>query len=305
MRKRIKNLDAELSTTKRNLLQAQTGERSNSEKLERIRDVLKTSRVVTAYYYPVLLVGPRQVGKTSLLLQWHAPWRIPFVQAEKTYDVVSANVPLFDFRWPELVPHFADEEILVESDVHLYLKVHDFPGDIIWQDKVARELVIATSEIRKETEKPLGVGLICMFDASEAVNRISADTRSYYTGDLFRSLKQNVPMGTVVVDKVIIVLNKFDLLQELMPGQSDDALFDHCCLVFKDLFDPIKGICAPDRISVVFTVLDMERMKTRNRGSPVVRGEVARHFVESVAPSDVAQKFHGNARSNAVYHLRP
>src|SRR5687768_12286125 len=57
------------------------------EKYEAVKQRLEASFVVREYIQPVILVGPRAVGKTSLLVQWHAPWdhsRLNPTQAHNT-----------------------------------------------------------------------------------------------------------------------------------------------------------------------------------------------------------------------------
>ena len=115
--------------------------RATSEKYERVKAVLQRSSVVRTFHQPVLLVGPREVGKTSLLKQWHAPWDLS--ANERTRIERYADVPVFDFELPDQEPHFADPEVLTGVHAHLMLRVHDFPGELGAQAMIKEKVIAA------------------------------------------------------------------------------------------------------------------------------------------------------------------
>src|SRR5205807_8816133 len=87
-----------------------------AQKLEDVRGKLRTSAVVRTYRQPVILVGPRKVGKTSLQMQWHAPWITS--RLDRTQTHYKSEVPVYDFREEDKEPHFADPEISVPVHTH-------------------------------------------------------------------------------------------------------------------------------------------------------------------------------------------
>ena len=272
--------------------------RATSEKYERVKAVLQRSSVVRTFHQPVLLVGPREVGKTSLLKQWHAPWDLS--ANERTRIERYADVPVFDFELPDQEPHFADPEVLTGVHAHLMLRVHDFPGELGAQAMIKEKVIAETIELRRTTQKTLGVVLICFFDALEAHQGVSEKTRDYYNGDLFRELRELVAHGQVAIDRLILVFNKYDLLREVAEqAMSDRELLELCAATFADVLKPLHGACNHEKVCEVFTILDREGMHLKNRGAPIVKGEAARKFVEILAGAKVANDALGSVRATS------
>src|SRR5947209_3297508 len=59
---------------------------------ERIRKHLARSYVIRNYFQPVLVVGPRFVGKTSLIKQWQVPWDHSPVAGTMTHRVCEVPI---------------------------------------------------------------------------------------------------------------------------------------------------------------------------------------------------------------------
>ncbi|HEY0072748.1 MAG TPA: hypothetical protein VGB77_01510, partial [Abditibacteriaceae bacterium] len=161
---------------------------------------LQAGGVIKEYTQPVLLVGPRFIGKTSLLMQWHAPWDHSRLSATRTHH--TSMVPIYDFKRDNVEPHFADPDILTDVHVHLKLKVHDFPGEIDSQHNIIAQAKKETLELRKKTGKRLGIVLICMFDAEEADKGVSPATIEYYNGELFSNLRQLVGHNEIGIERL-------------------------------------------------------------------------------------------------------
>lgn len=267
-----------------------------SDKYERVKAALQQSSVVRTFYQPVLLVGPREVGKTSLLKQWHAPWDTS--PNERTRRHRRAEVPIFDFELPDQEPHFADSDISTAIHAHLVLRVHDFPGELDAQQKIKEEVRAETIELRSTTKKTLGIVLICFFDALEAHEGVSDKTRDYYNGDLFRELRELVAHNQVAIDRLILVFNKYDLLRDMAePAMSDHDLLELCAVTFADVLKPLRGACNHEKICEVFTILGRDDMHLKNRGAPIVKGESARRFVETMAGAKAASDTLGGVRA--------
>ena len=272
------------------------GLRLTSEKYQRVKTELEKSSVVRTFYQPVVLVGPREVGKTSLLKQWHAPWDMS--PNERTRLHRRSEVPIFDFELPDREPHFADPDVETPVRAHLVLRVHDFPGELSAQQMIKEEVKSETVDLRNTTKKTLGVVLVCFFDALEAYKGVSDKTRDYYNGDLFRELRELISQSQVALDRLILVFNKYDLLRDVAePAMSDRNLLELCAATFADVLKPLHGACNHEKICEVFTILGRDDMHLKNRGAPIVQGEAARKFVEAMAGPKAANDTLGGVRA--------
>src|SRR5439155_3259383 len=88
------------ATQKRRAAQAQAAAQAKiaelqkvAQKYESVKAKLQASMVVVDYEQPVLLLGPRAVGKSSRMMQWHAPWNRDPLRA--TDQPNEALVPVF------------------------------------------------------------------------------------------------------------------------------------------------------------------------------------------------------------------
>ena len=258
------------------------------KKYKSVKEHLKKSSVVRTYSQPAILVGPRGVGKTSLLMQWHSPWDHSLLSATQTHRI--STVPIYDFEQENTEPHFADSDILSDVHIHLKLRIHDSPGELSAQASIQAQARDETASLRQSTGKNLGIVLICMFDAEEAVTGLSDATNSYYNGELFANFKKLVAHNEISIDRLILNFNKYDNLKKHKPNQGDTTLLQLCVDTHKPIISLLRGICNPEKVCEVFTVLDRENMVENNRGAPIVLGEAARRFVEVMAGRQVMEK---------------
>lgn len=251
-----------------------------AQKYNSVKEKLAASSVVHSYVQPVLLLGPRLVGKTSLVMQWHAPWDHSRLAATTTRR--ESMVPVFDFEKPDSVPHFADPDVRTRINAHLYLRVHDFPGEVDAQQSCIEQARVETQQLRETMGQNVGVVLICMFDSEEAVSGITDETMKYYNGDLFANLRSLVGMRTVDIQRLVIVFNKFDRLSKMLPSASHKDLLTLCTKEFGELLKPLHGVCNPDKVCEIATVCDRDDIQA-SQGASVVLGEAARGLVHAVA----------------------
>lgn len=268
------------------------------------REALKTSRLVKTYCQPVLLLGPRAVGKSSLLAQWHAPWDHSDLSATQTISV--SHVPIYDFASPQAESHFAMPDLKVVADIHLKLKVIDFPGEPTAQQSA---LAIAKEEafnLIRNTDKNLGIVLICLLDAEEAVLGIRPETRKYYNGDMFRQLRSLVSHAQINVDRIVLVFNKYDLLRTRSgPNVSDEMLQKSCVDKLSEVYGLLAGVCAPGKVCEVFSILSRENIVQRNQGAPIILGEASRAFVAAFAgPGAVRKVIPHDATNHSAVHFQ-
>lgn len=280
----IKTMSTELSIAEKQAERL----RQFETKYQNVRNRLQASSVVKEYIQPVILVGPRSVGKTSLLAQWHAPWDHSILDPTARHS--TSTVPIYDFKRENTEKHFADPEILTDVHVHLKLKVYDFPGELRAQKSIIEETIQATQTLRQSTEKSLGVVLICMFDVQEVIGGLSQPTIDYYNGELFGSLRRLVAHNQVGIERLILVFNKYDLLKQKRRNYDDETLLKQALETFRPLILLLRGIVNPEKVCEVFTILDRDDVTNNNRGAPIVMGEASRKFVEIMAGKEAARK---------------
>lgn len=246
-------------------------------KYEKINTELEKSSVVRTFSQPVIIMGPRRVGKTALVLQLHSPWIHEKLQGTSMHK--HSPVPIFDFIEKDLTEHFANRELKVPLHTHLVLDLHDFPGEFSSQNEI-KEIILEQAQLLKhQTSKNLGLVLICMFNSKEAASGISDDTSKYYNGDLFKKIKSFVTDNQVSIDRLIFVFNHFDTLEKLKPEMQGSALMNYCLEKFSPIFSDLNRLCNQDKVCEVFTVLGGENIMVENRGANVVQGECSRIFV--------------------------
>jgi GTPase SAR1 family protein len=268
----------------------------SSDKYFAVKQRLERSSVVREFVQPVLLIGPRNVGKTSLLMQWHAPWEhgaIPPTARHRTY-----LVPVQERELPRTEAHFADPEIYTSVTAHLKLRIHDFPGEEPAQRLISKQASKESLLLREQTQSLLGVVVICMFDASEVIDgRASSETRRYYNGDLFSNLRSMVSRNVVKIERLVLVFNKYDLLRAHRSNATDQALMEECRGVFGQILEPLWGVCNPDRVCEMFSVLEREDIFDNNRGASVALGEAARGLVYMVGGQTAVDEVIGRGAS--------
>lgn len=251
------------------------------EKLKRYQEIdkkLKTSRIVKAYRQPAFLLGPRAVGKTSLLMLWNHSHQINHVTASAT-SIVS-EIPVYDFPSPLLESHFANPEIIVPVQNHLLLKVYDSPGEIAFQRRIREFLIEETRRVREETQKDLGVVLVCMFDAEEAHIGLRTETQEYYNGKLFKEICELATTSQVNIERVVVAFNKYDLLKKHFPtGESYSSMLKLCVENFTPVSSLLSTICEPERISQVL----ISMVEEGEIGPQKVLAEVCRDFIGAFA----------------------
>ncbi len=278
-------LAAELKETKEQVSSLS----SFKNKYQHVKSKLEGSCVVREYSQPVILVGPRFVGKTSLLMQWHSPWDHSNLDPTATHRI--SDIPIYDFQQKDTEPHFADPDVQTQVNIHLKLRVHDFPGELSSQKSICEQAKEETSSLQRKTKKNLGVVLICMFDAEEAVTeQLSKTTMAYYHGELFANLRELVAYKEIELDRLVLDFNKYDKLKKSFPNQNNESLLKRCLKTYDPIIRLLRGVCSPEKVCEAFTVLDRDDMVYNNRGAPIILGEAARNFVHVMAGKSAVEE---------------
>ncbi len=252
------------------------------KKFQMMNVVLAESSVIREFFQPVILMGPRGVGKTSLVSQLHSPWIQESTIATVKYS--HSKVPVYDYVENDLVKHFANPDISVKQITHLMLDIYDFPGEIAVQRLIENIILEKAKKFKEETNKSIGLVLICVFDSSEASSEISRETSSYYNSNLFRNIISFVKFGQVQIDRLILVFNHFDKLKRMNPDKSEIDLAQDCYEKFSPIFRNLNEICSSNAICEVFSVLGGENFTYENKGANLIKGECSRNFVKTFLP---------------------
>jgi hypothetical protein len=255
-----------------------------------LRERVQTGGMIESIFQPVILVGPKGVGKTSLLSHWRAPWlQVRPVQGTMYHS--QADVPVCDVPTTREKAHFADADLMVKASTRLMLRVHDFPGEITAQEEVKQVLLAETRHLREHSKRNLGVVIVCMFDAGEVEHGVTHETRRYYNQELFKHLGALVRADKAEIERLILVFNKVDRLRHARSGAVPDSdLLGECESVFVNMFEGLSELCHPGRIIPVLTMLDRENNRVQSRGAPLILGEAARPMVESVMGDKFANR---------------
>ena len=256
---------------KKNLTQEIAKSKTLDEKYTNIREKLQNSRIVNNFYQTVVLCGPRSVGKTSLMMQLHAPW--DYSKLSPTIKHRRASFPVCT-QEGDKIPHFADSSIKVKSKSTVSLDIHDFPGELSYQKRILEFL-------NDEADKDFGIVLICMFDAEEAYSGISKSTDEYYNGDLFKQLRKLISFKLEIV-RLIFVFNKFDILKTKFPSKDNSELLDKCIKEYSQILRLFSGIVNPEKVCEILTILGREDIMIENMGATIVKGEASREIIKKV-----------------------
>ncbi len=288
-------------------LARQQGSRARGvrQRYDALKAAVTAEGVVETCRQPVLLVGPRGVGKSSLLAQWRAPWAV--AEPSPTFRHAQADVPVCDLRDVATRAHPADPELVTPVHAHLVLRVHDVAGEVQAQRLVEKLVTDETQRLRESARRELGVVVVCMFDAAEAARGLTMETRAYYNGELFARLRNLVFVSKARIERLILVFNKVDRMREACgPAYSDAQLLDHCLRFFLASFPELGAICNRERIRGALAMLDSTRGPDAVRGASAVLGEAARALVDAFDAGEAARHLRAEAaREVTDLHFAP
>ena len=237
-------------------------------------------RLIITRYQPVLLVGPRRVGKSSLVRWWHSSWDKR--KLSPTADHLTCIV------------HAADQDQAEERRIKtVKLKVHDFPGEIDNQQQIVSIVREEAEKLRRKYTDSPGIIIVCMFDAEEAHIGISEKTWGYYNGDLFPILRELHIKADITIERVILVFNRADKLRSHYPySMTDGDILELCMEGFASVCGPIFGLVNGSKVCAVMTVLgnEDEHEHRKDENSNIVKGEAAFPLVKLFLGIEAAEK---------------
>jgi hypothetical protein len=280
LRTRCESSESGHKQSKSEMARVRTELAAHLEKYEGVRQKLSEAGMDKTYYQPVFLLGPRGVGKTSLVTRWEVVWE-DFSPAP-SIDLRRADVLVREIESVETVPHYVDPSIMTAVHAQIKVRVWDVAGELHGQRDVETAIRDETRRLLQDARRDLGVVIVCMFDASECVlPALALNTRRYYTAELFAHLRTLAFQGDVKIERIVMVFNKIDRLLAAVPKPMTDQEIVQMCRtrVCRD-FPEFEGLCSADRVSAVTTVLDSTSDETLV-GAPVVLREAARGILAS------------------------
>jgi GTPase SAR1 family protein len=251
-------------------------EKEHKYQISKIAEKLQHMKLIYSHNQPVLLCGPRKVGKTSLAKRLYSPWER--VEIAPTRIISKCEVPVINLDCDEFVEHPA-MRINVRQEKAVSLHIYDVPGELKLQEDIIHTLT-------NKMEKSYGVVMIFMFDASE-LDGITPETREYYNGDLFQQLR-SLQASRINIVRIILVFNKFDILQEKYRNDSVNDLIRKCSDKFSRLLDPIHDAVNPEKICEVASILESTNKNNINMGDSLIKGEASREIIRKIDKNQIS-----------------
>ena len=248
--------------------------------LTHLKEKMQNSEVVSEVYYPVVLVGGRDSGKSSLRHHWGASWQVNAV--EPTQVVSSVNIPVYDFVKDTRRPHPWADDVLVLEKVHLYLRTYDFPGEIINQKDILKVAERETQRIASEYKRQIGMCMLIMIDSSAMIDPATEnETKNYFSSPGYLDLCDRIRSEAIAIDRVVVMYNKADKLRSQYGHFDDRALLSEC--------DSKLGHFVRDTLPtniMMFRVLSIlgseSKIPSKGLGASEAMGHCARRYIEVV-----------------------
>jgi len=218
-------------------------------------------RIVHTLRQPVVLLGAPGCGKTSLLHWWNASWSDPSLSAPagpivpRTTDVTV----FYSHDWTR--DQRSNDGSLIPYHVHLMFKVFDHPGEPSVREQFKKEalqdVVVLQNQLKLIGDPALNAGIvfICFLDCDALnIEKTMNVHRECYAG-VAAMFRDSEIAG--IVDKVIIVLNKFDKVPRILKELTPTEKRDRCIAEFRNqgiLGGVARGV-STEKIRIVPTIL--------------------------------------------------
>lgn len=155
---------------------------------------------IKAYNINVLLIGPTDVGKSSLMRQWNSSWEESNPSATTT--VKEKVVPIYKSENRHTFKHsIFGVDCMRKAEVNF--NVFDFPGEKDKRHYIIQKLKNITENAY---EKPT-TAIVILFDTAED-NMTNLDM--YFDNEFFDQLKELIVYENLTINSVVFVFNKID-----------------------------------------------------------------------------------------------
>lgn len=197
------------------------------KKITKLQNYARSANVIEHEFVDVVLLGPREAGKTSLVELWTSPWtKINQISASKTWHSYEADIH-------EFKPTESYDELFEVKRIYrptLRVRVRDYPGE---------------DEYRVDAMQYLGnmgnrVTMLFVFRVGFEDNRICYGVEnSEYFSKVF--VEEVEALGRIKnsIAKVMVVFNKSDLLP---PDLTDNEALNKLKMANAEPIRRINGL---------------------------------------------------------------
>jgi hypothetical protein len=232
--------------------------------LERTKNYIKDLLFIEYIYQDIVMLGPRNSGKTSVAKLWSEPaFDIKDVAYTKTWTEYARDIL-------ELAEYSREHDVFNISIKHqprIRIKIHDYPGEDRWRTEAIKKL--------PEFNKSILLLFFDVYADSSGLHK-TPENNKYYSQVFVDTLKQQEGIG-LNISKVIVVFNKADLLPSNMDiDQAKEALKK----LNADAIDRIEGQFSGILDYLVISALD-------NRGLITLLGAA----VSPTLPVEIKHRF--------------
>ncbi len=179
------------------------------QKVERMRQYARDAHKIDYVYQDIVLLGPRNAGKTRVAELWRTPW----FDSSKLQP--TTHWQLYESSIADIGSETKRDDLFEVDRVHdlvLRVKLHDYPGERHYQIDALKKL---------PSLKNAALLLLFDLDANEdgEIKRKPIDDNHAYYSKYFAETLENTENITQNLSEVIVVFNKIDLL----PRSWDEA----------------------------------------------------------------------------------
>lgn len=181
------------------------------ETLKKIREQVRNDPVFEYQYVDVILLGPRQAGKTSIGKRWTSPWtQITKISASTDWQVYESNI--YEFQQMR-----RKDDLFGVSRIHkpiLRLRVRDYPGEPDYRSVALRDLNRLGSKVI----------VLFIFKVGFENNKIlyADDNAEYFSRVFVEETEKHLKRISNHIAKAVIVFNKVDILQHETHWSNDE-----------------------------------------------------------------------------------
>lgn len=186
------------------------------ERLRKIYDHIRDDPIIDYQYIDIVLLGPRNAGKTSIGLVWTSPWtQIQKIRSTSPTDWREYEANIFEF--PQKRCRDEIFELTRPLRTFLRIRVHDYPGEPAY-------LTEALEDLRDLKQK---VVLVFVFNVGFHKGEIQycRENAEYFSYTFVEEIERHLKRVSGYIAKAIVVFNKSDLLpQEWSEQEAIDKL---------------------------------------------------------------------------------